>query len=135
MECGCAFPVAHFYLPKFMCFPGSSHHVTFRSAIIKYSNWTASRIIASIENWIAMKDTITFQQETLAIDKECPLLILELEDLECLTQIFPSSYPDPSSNIVIIGGASAGTSFILIILGMLAFIILLCIRLRRKRLV
>lgn len=131
MECGCGFPSAHFYLPKFMCFPGSSHHVTFRSAIIKYSNWTARMITVFIEDWIVLKDTITFQQETLVIDKDCPLLILAFEDSECLTQLFPSS-SHPSGNFAVIGGASAGTSFILIILlVMLAFITI--IRIKRKR--
>lgn len=124
MECGCAFPLAHFYLPKFMCFPGSSHHVTFRSAIIKYSNWTASMITTSIEHWITLTDTITFQQETVVIDKGCPSLILTFEDSECLsnaaTQLFP-----------VIGGISAGLSCILIILVIVA--IITCTRIKFKR--
>ena len=111
-HCYCGFTSKLIVDASLHCFTASPTTVTFRASLEN------SNFLPAIQNWISDNGTIQIENVTIEIDKYCQVVISNLTEPNCISNLTLNSKPTGDGDIAAIigGGVAGGISLLLVIL-------------------
>ena len=112
----------------FRCFPGSESAVTYRALLHETYQISSLELQQIIARWISSGRAIVVQSLVLRAEQSCPVVVSNVNDVECMIGSPPSDSESTSNTVaVVVGGVSGATLGVVVLIGLIIIIIIITI--------
>ena len=137
--CDCGFNTSFISNAFLKCFnENSPQHVTYRAVLSETESATTIQLVTYIEQWIGAVQSLVVQGVSIGINNTCPVVIVDLNSLECPEVTTPPSRTETTDsfsgvNKALIGGMIAGLLVLLAVVAAVIVITVVVVRHHRTR--